>query len=230
MKKRELVALIQEAVLAGLEEAVYPEGFNVEEFKALPSFVARMKYVKARLPKIAQGSARAVFAIDDKTVLKVAMNKKGLAQNKIEAEIGRGSGYPVAEVFEVGDQGTWIEMEKATKATPKIFAQLAGVDINTFSEVIRFWSLDHRGMTKGYRKPDAYDDLVSSGDNDLINATLSLIGDYDMPSGDVGKISSWGVVSKGGQSELVLIDYGLTQGVWDDYYAPKRPPEHYYGY
>lgn len=226
-KNQTLVSLIQEVVTSALEEATYPEEFNVEEFKRLPSFVARIRYVKARLPKIAQGSARAVFVIDDATVLKVAMNNKGLAQNKIEAEIGRGSGYPVAQVFEVGDQGAWIEMEKAAKATPKVFAQIAGIDINTFSDLIRYWSLDIKGNAKGYRKPQGYDEFVSSGDNQFINEVLSLMGDYDMPAGDIGRVSSWGVVSTNGKPELVLIDYGLTQGVWDDYYAPKRQ---YQGY
>jgi len=77
MKNSDLSVLIREAVLAGIKEANYPEGFNVEEFKSLPTFAARMKYVKARLPKVAQGSARTAFIVDDATVLKVAMNKKG---------------------------------------------------------------------------------------------------------------------------------------------------------
>lgn len=219
MKKSELATLVREAVLAGIEEANYPEGFNVEEFKALPSFAARMKYVKARLPKVAQGSARAVFIVDDATVLKVAMNEKGKAQNDVEADVGRQGGYPVAQVFEVGDGGVWVEMEKATKATPKLFKQLAGVDIKTFDQVVRYYDMDIKGRTGGYMsRPQGYDDLVS-GDNELINDVLSLMADYDMPGGDIGRISSWGVVNRGGQQKLVLIDFGLTNAVWRDYYA-----------
>jgi hypothetical protein len=218
MKKSEFVALVREAVLAGIEEANYPEGFNVDEFKALPSFAARMKYVKARLPKVAQGSARAVFIVDDTTVLKVAMNEKGKAQNDVEADVGRQGNYPVAQVFEVGDGGVWVEMEKAIKATPKLFKQLAGVDIKTFDQVVRYYDMDIKGRAGYISRPQGYDDLVS-GDNELINDVLSLMADYDMPGGDIGRISSWGVVNRGGQQKLVLIDFGLTNAVWRDYYA-----------
>jgi hypothetical protein len=225
MKKHELINLIQEMVEQAIEEAVYPENFDVSVFKGLPSFAARIKYVKERLPKVAQGSARAVFIVDDQTVLKIAMNKRGLAQNKVEAEIGRHTSYPVAEVFEVGDNGVWIEMQRATKATPKLFQQLAGVDLKTFDAVITYWEIERNpGKYRGslYRKPENYEELVS-GDNDLINSVLGLMGDYDIPPGDLGRISSWGVVSRNGTQELVLIDYGLTRGVWNDYYSPKRP-------
>lgn len=225
MKKSELEQLIREAIQTAVDEAVYPEGFNVEEFKALPSYAARMKYVKARLPKVAQGSARAVFIVDNTTVLKVAMNEKGKAQNDVEADVGRQNGYPVAKVFEVGDGGAWIEMEKAEKATPKVFKQLAGVDLKTFEQVVRYYDMDMKGENQYMARPANYDDLVS-GDNELINDVLGMMADYNMPGGDIGRISSWGVVNRG-KPTLVMIDFGLTQTVWDDYYAPKRAPTNY---
>lgn len=223
MKKQELIQLIQEIVEQALEEATYPEGFDVVAFKALPTFAARVRYVKERLPKIATGSARAVFTIDPDTVLKVAMNEKGKAQNDVEADIGRQSNYPVARVYEVGDGGVWIEMEKAIKATPRVFKQLAGVDLKTFDAVTTYYGAEMRGLNSWrVAKPVSYDELTS-GDNEFINSILSLMADYDMPAGDIARISSWGVVNREGKPTLVLIDFGLTNGVWNDFYAPSRP-------
>jgi len=87
-------------------------------------------------------------------------------------------------------------MERATKATPKLFKQLAGVDINTFELVIIGYYYDSNLRSgKGImQKPPGYDDLAS-GDNEFINSVLDLIVDYDMLYGDISRISSWGVVN-----------------------------------
>ena len=234
LKKSELLKIIKEEVEAALEEASYPEGFDLEAFKALPSFKARQEYVKQRLPRIAAGSARVVFIVDDKTVLKVAINNKGLAQNRVEAEVGRRSVmYPVAEVFASGDNGAWLEMERAVKAKPSDFKRLAGLDIQTFDRVIRFWKASQSGGRYQF-KPEGYEEYIESGNYPVVEAAIDLMVDYDMLPGDMGRISSWGVVNRD-KPELVLIDFGLTATVHGDYYAKKKiqsnytpPPEGYY--
>lgn len=221
MNKKQLTQLICEMIEQAIEEATYPEGFDVATFKALPSFAARIRYVKERLPKIAQGSARAVFTIDNDTVLKVAMNAKGKAQNEVEADIGRWDNYPVAKVFEVGDQGLWIEMQKATKATPKVFKQISGIDISTFNDIVVFYSMEKRGVQWRVR-PENYREILDT--NNFIQSVVGLMADYDMPGGDIGRISSWGVVNDNGKPTLVLIDYGLTNTVYNDFYDRSKKP------
>ena len=76
--------LLREAL--ELEEAVYPESFDLETFKKIPTFKGRTQYVAERLPKLGAGSSRIVYKIDDGTVLKLAKNQKGLAQNNLEIE------------------------------------------------------------------------------------------------------------------------------------------------
>ena len=69
----------------------YPESWNIEDFKKLTSFNARVKYCEEKLRRISSGSSRIVYKIDDQKVLKLAKNKKGIAQNNQEItwEIGR---------------------------------------------------------------------------------------------------------------------------------------------
>lgn len=221
MKLSTLNKIISEMIESAIEEAVYPEGFDVAAFKALPSFAARIKYVKQRLPKVAQGSARAVFIVDENTVLKVAMNAKGKAQNNVEADLGRAGYYPVAHVYEVGDDGVWIEMEKAQKITTKTFKQVSGMPFDRFAEIILYFDAERNGKNHYWDKPEGYDEIWDEG-IPLIKEIMDLIGNYDMPGGDIARISSWGIVARDGKQELVLIDFGLTKSVWDDYYAPKN--------
>lgn len=223
MNKNELQRIIHEAVASAMEEAVYPENFNVQEFKALPSFTARLKYARDRLPKLGRGSSRAVFQVDDTTVLKVAMNGKGKAQNKVEEDIGYQSGndnyYPVAKVFETGDDGAWIEMERAIKASLPTFEQVTGIRFGVFQTCLNYWEYKRRNSWAKLDPPREYQDLVLSGENEFMNNVIDLIGSYDMPAGDIGAITSWGKVLRDGQIKMVLIDFGLTRSVWNDYYV-----------
>ena len=67
-----------------MEEAVFPEGFDVEQFKELKTFRERLQYCKERLKKLGAGTGRIAYQIDDGTVLKLAKNAKGVAQNDVE--------------------------------------------------------------------------------------------------------------------------------------------------
>ena len=39
--------------------------------------------------------------------------------------------------------------------------------------------------------------------------------------GDIKRISSWGVVIENGEEKLVMIDFGLNDDIYDDYYKRK---------
>ena len=44
-------------------------------------------------------------------------------------------------------------------------------------------------------------------------------GNYQLESyGDLMRLSSWGVVKEDGEERLVIVDYGLTDDVWNDFY------------
>ena len=202
-----------------LDEAVYPETFNLAEFKAQKSFRARLAYVKARLAPVAKGSSRAVFVIDDNTVLKVAMNAKGLAQNRNEYSIASHSSYPVAKVFESGDDDVWLEAQRASKITPAMFQQITGIPFRAFGQCLTWWYNDNNGIRRGEPKPVGYDEYMD-WDNEFVEGLLSMIADYNMPPGDMTRPSSWGMVKgKDGQPRAVLIDYGLTKDTHEQHYS-----------
>ena len=78
-------------------EEDYPASFNMDEFKMLRSFNARINYCQARLKRISSGSSRIVYQIDDELVLKLARNVKGLAQNEAEVTAAHGRVYDRSE-------------------------------------------------------------------------------------------------------------------------------------
>lgn len=98
-----------------INEMAYPTSFNMEEFKNIRSFAGIVAYCRKHLTRIAEGSSRMVFKIDDEKVLKLAKNRKGLGQNKAEADMGYNEGYftCIAHVSDYDDNYMFVEMELA---------------------------------------------------------------------------------------------------------------------
>jgi len=199
----------------------YPQSFNMDEFKRLSSFNARIQYCNQHLKRISSGSSRVVYMIDNEKVLKLAKNKKGLAQNEVEIDY---SGYydlaPIlARVFDYSEDHLWVEMELAKKVTPKIFKQVTGLDFNGFSDALIY---DHRERNPrkfgsfSFKKPD---DMDLYWENEFGLDMLSFMSGYDIPAGDLTKLSTYGLVKRDGQDAIVIIDYGLTNDVYQNYYS-----------
>lgn len=207
-----------------LEEAAYPSNFNMEEFKLLTSFAARVRYCAERLPRLGSGSARIVYKIDEGTVLKLAKNGKGIAQNEIE-----GGDYYLRnmdlfpEVYDCDDNYLWIEMQMARRAKPSDFPRLCGYNFKTVCEWVRRCSYRARGERNGYHQIFDEDDFLSklrNGDLELFSQLEDYIGSYldGRATGDLQRLSSWGVIRDEHGERLVVIDYGFNEEVFNDYY------------
>lgn len=204
-----------------LDEAAYPSNFNMEEFKSLSSFAARVRYCEERLNRISQGSSRIVYTIDNNTVLKLAKNKKGIAQNEEE---GQPDFYKqqiglFAEVYDVDENYLWIEMQLAKKAKPSDFKRITGYDFNTVCEWLNYIRPDYRYHTYMDPKYKAYFNSKEFQDNydeySILAKLQEYVGNYDAPIGDLKRISSWGIVTdENGQEDLVLIDFGLSDDIY----------------
>lgn len=177
------------------------------------------------MKKIASGSARVVFKIDDEKCLKVAKNQKGIAQNTEEArsyakETGIG-----AEVYNFADDYEWIEMELARKAKPSDFKRIVGYDFKFVCEFIN-WTYSHYSV--GYRRypnlfpfnkqnEELFEELIE--EYGFFHSLYYYMADTTLNSiGDLQRVSSYGIVNRNGEEEIVLIDYGLSDDVFDNYY------------
>lgn len=199
----------------------YPSSWNIEVFKNLKSFAKRVSYCNQHLQRISSGSSRIVYKIDDEKVLKLAKNRKGLAQN--EQEISVGNDYYlddlVATVFESDPQNLWVEMELARKVTPKIFADIVNVNFDEYCQALRYYHREvtgNRGPISRYdMKPENMDELW---ENEFVSRMLDYIGNYAPPVGDLCAPSTYGVVKRNGKEQIVMVDFGLNQEVYDSHY------------
>lgn len=206
---------------AWLDEADYPEGFSLETFRTLSSYKKRAEYAKKYLGRLGKGSGRIVFAADRNTVVKIAVNKKGLAQNDVEADVSRIGYENIAKVIDHDDEYLYIEAERAQKIKKSDWKRLTGWTFDEWSNTLNNYINENRGQSTGWKLP-VPPDFEEIEETELFNNIVTMMADFDMPVGDVAKINSWGMVTREGKEVLVLVDYGLTQSVWEEYYGHRR--------
>lgn len=200
----------------------YPTSFNMEEFKTLTSFKDRIAYCNQHLRKIASGSSRVVFMIDNEKVLKLAKNKKGLAQNEVEYDYSQhlNSDPVLAKVFDADtDNHMWIEMELARKLTQSKFKQLRHYDWEHFAKEVMNVHYENNGRRQPNRIPEDIK-MFMWEDEVFAYQIFNLMVMYpEFKGGDLAKLNSYGLVKRNGEDTVALIDFGLTNNVWDSYYS-----------
>ena len=211
-------------------EMSYPVSFSFDEFKRISSYNGKMRYCETHLQKMASGSARVVYKIDETKVLKLAKNNKGIAQN--ETEYGLSNDYYrssiLAQTFDFDEESSyWIEMELARKVKPNDFKQVIGYPINFIKFFINEIAGEYSNKGGYYERPPEYlflmnlfyvEDMEDFKNWEWFNELADYLRNYRIPSGNITRISSWGLVNRNGKDNLVVIDFGLTDDVYNSYY------------
>jgi len=175
----------------------------------LETYNARKKYAERNLKHLSSGSSRIVYLTPQKTIIKLAKNDKGIAQNKAEANPNMRSKY-LNQIISCAKNFAWCETHYLEKIAEKDFEQMTGLKFSEFGDSLRFGLKEVSG-NKDMEKPENFD-KVSESD---IYKELKDIGErFKLLPGDLARISSWG--TKDGHP--VLIDAGLTRDIFDEYY------------
>ena len=181
----------------------------LKNLENLQTYAARKKYAEANLKHLSSGSARIVYLTPDKTVVKLAKNDKGIAQNKAETNPEMKSKF-LNEVIKHAKNDSWMETHYLDKITGAQFEEMTGIPFSDFDEAIRF-GLKNVSENTGLTKPKNFDKVEKSE----IYKEVKRIGEqFKLMPGDLARISSWG--TKDGRP--VLIDAGLTAEVFADFY------------
>lgn len=179
---------------------------NLEE---LENYNSRKEYAEKNLEHLSSGSSRIVYLTAGKTIVKLAKNDKGLAQNKAESNPEMKSKF-LNEVISHAKNDSWMETHYLDKITTKDFEEMTGLNFDDFGESIRYGLKNVSGNTDK-EKPENFDEVEKSE----IYKEMKKIGEkFKLMPGDLARISSWG--TKDGRP--VLIDAGLTKDVFSEFY------------
>lgn len=207
-----------------ISEVPLPSDWDSSAYTKEKSFASRVRYATARAKKLGAGSSRVAFEIEYKgrpTVLKIAKNKKGMAQNEYEISLlndwyvkGLNITIPIIDSDEIDeDNPTWLHTEKADKMTPTVFKShmggMDGLELRIFIE----WSVGRRRYPPSGIEADEAQELLD--DNETLNSLMDLAGNLDIEISDLSIRSNWGLY----KGEPVLVDVGGSSEVIRRYYT-----------
>lgn len=175
----------------------------------LETYAARKEYAEANLKHLSSGSSRIVYLTSGKTIIKLAKNDKGIAQNKAEANPGMKSKY-TNKILSDAQNNSWIEVPYLEKITTTEFKKMTGLEFDDFGESIRFGLKDVSGNSD-QEKPKNFEEVAKS---DIYKEVRDVGEKFKLMPGDIARISSWGTK----EGHPVLIDTGLTKDVFADFY------------
>ena len=207
-----------------LFEAMKP-GFRVDILRNT-TYSDKIRYCKEMLGNpVGNGSSRMVFQMDDETVLKLAKNQKGIAQNMEEIRLGTDNYldcFPRVMNGTDEDNGLWIICEYVLPAKAADFKKVLGVSF----DVIKRFCYDMAMVDKHY--------CVDFHDNDMqmlyneyednyeviemFDNIRELCYGYEQNVGDLMRIANWGFCMRDGEPTLVILDYGFSHDVQKKYY------------
>lgn len=204
-------------------EAPLPADWDPAQYRPGTTFKDRLAYALERAKKLGSGSSRVATIIEYQgrpTVLKIAKNRKGLAQNAVEANILE-DWYakqldiliPLIDYDEQNQEPTWIHTEMATKATERQLCDLMKCDnlsqlVNMSNSIVSRKKFQEYFKSKGRSEEDI--ETVS----EYADKLYDLYTNYDIELVDMIGTRNWGIYN----GKPVIIDIGLNTEVLRKYY------------
>lgn len=213
--------------LINIIENVDVQNLDLQQLSSIKTFKGRSNYVKNKLVggswgrRITSGSGREIFELPNGKILKLAKNPKGIAQNDIECDHGLQDMYGdlVTQVVDCDENGIWIVVERASRISKSRFKAITGLDFDKFTAWLWDQYLLHsHGETAALNYYYTKEEAKQMENNEFANHMVSMIIDFGQQPGDYRRINSWGEVNRNGKSVAVLVDYGLTDEVYQAHY------------
>lgn len=214
---REHIRLVLER-LRSLDVADDP--FSIDRMRSIEDRAELRDYVSMRLELIASGSSRDVYLLSSRKVLKLAITNaevggkhddrydmRGIAQNEAEVDAYTNAHVKpiLAKIYEFHPQYHWLisELVRPLKNEEE-FKRLAGISsYDVYYDVYDIHRPDDEGpqhpLSRALLELQTYTGIVPS----------------DLVSGMTSMAHQWG---KTADNRLVVLDYGLTDDIYVDYY------------
>lgn len=217
---------------SSINESPLPDEWDKQVFTPATKYKQRIDYAVARAQKIGKGSSRTVFEIEYEgrpTILKVAHNVKGMAQNEAEANIlddgyvqQIGIAIPIIDYDEEHPQPVWIHTEKAQKATQGQLCKLmqcaslpllVSITTNSYSGNPKTAQYNIEQVMSHYNITDREEMDTLFKYVDMLQELIAM----DVDLRDFTTARNWGIYN----GDPVVIDLGFNDEISKKYYSRK---------
>jgi hypothetical protein len=215
-----------------MDEMALPADWDPTMLGHDKSFKSRLEYAKKKAPRLGGGSSRVAFIIPDQgreTVLKVAKNKKGIAQNEAEVNVLT-DGYigkmdiviPLIDYDKENPQPTWLQTELAKKVSSQKLCKLLHCNhtweltyaVHNILGTGNKWMADLKTIKKNLKDSGKTDQDIEKF-MEYAYEVATLISSSSVLVDDFNNANNWGEYN----GRPVLIDLGFTKEVEPLYYG-----------
>lgn len=181
----------------------------LKKLSEFETFKDRVDYAEDKMEHLSSGSSRVIYIMPDDTVLKLAKNERGVAQNVAEANPKMKSKF-INKTIKADKDGLWKTSPFLDKITEKDFEEMTDVPFEDFGEAIEY-GLKGVADNSGEKKPKNFEKVEKL---DLYRELVKLGKEFKLMPGDIARISSWGQVD----GHPCLLDAGLTKDIYEEFY------------
>jgi hypothetical protein len=213
-----------------LDEMPLPADWDPQQMRqGATTFKSRLAYALERAKKLGAGSSRVATTIEYEgrpTVLKIAKNAKGLAQNSVEADV-LSDGYasqlgiliPIIDYDEQNREPSWVHTELAQKANEKQLCNIMKCDdlnqlITMAKSITGKHRMNYQQVTEFLRSRGKSEEDIDTM-TDYANTLADLNSNFDVELGDFARAANWGFY----QGKPVIVDVGFNSNVLNQYYS-----------
>ena len=199
--------------------------FSLKRLATLPNLDAMNSYATQHLRLLGQGSSRMVYEFN-KMALKIAYHSSqwsggepGLAQNALEARISMVEDDVVADVFYSDPKHRFLVTELAREVKSSEFTKYVGFwadDVREYLQtVFRAYHLDDED--EYWISPEEARQMIrylpkGIGKAPFVKRLQSLMMRFGISPFDF-KLQNFGIVQRGGQPAVVMLDAGFNEQV-----------------
>lgn len=180
---------------------------TLSELSELKSFDARIEFAKEHWKLLGEGSSRTAFEIDEKLIIKIAHNDKGIAQNLVEMQPSVQTDCVIQAVVADG-KGKWIIFENSERLTKKDFKKIVGFGFDSFMNAL-FYAMNNE--SDKWSKPREFNEIKK---NSLFRCVANLVFENQLLIGDISKASTWGMLN----GKPIIRDAGLDKETYNKFY------------
>ncbi len=189
----------------------------LKNIESLHTYKDKIDCAEHNLKHLSSGSSRIIYLSPNESVIKLAKNDRGLAQNKVEANIKSNSKF-VNKPKKFAKNYSWLEVDFLDDLSEKEFEEFTNFSFKNFGSTIKSTLKSHH--TSDISPSSSPSSSSSKSINKIKSSPLfkdicELIKSNDLIVGDVIRISSW----RTNGEYPILADTGLNRNVFNKYYA-----------
>lgn len=205
--------------------------FALDTLEKLKTFKERIHFAENNLKVIGVGTSRIVFEYGDK-VFKLAKNRKGIMQNKIEILKSKSNFDLFAKIFDYSPTNKWLIMEKTFPVSFDDFEKYADIKwehmlgfmaecilINISEKYKDYYEFFIKQQYKGTKSIlNNFHKLKYNKEKLIFLNNIYTYFSTGKPEfydwADFHLLSTWGLSVRNGGKQLVIIDYGVNKEVF----------------